>query len=58
MATMLWDKIEGSQTEPLEVNSKFYDVTKNLFARAVKPGYQGCISFARPFGCVASRVRI
>jgi hypothetical protein len=22
---MLWDKIEGSQTEPLDVNSKFYD---------------------------------
>jgi hypothetical protein len=32
--------------------------TKNLFARAVKPGYQGCISFAQPLGCVASRVSV
>jgi hypothetical protein len=32
--------------------------TKNLFARAVKPAYQGCISFAQPFGCVASRVSV
>src|SRR6516164_2708347 len=32
--------------------------TKKLFARAVKPGYQGCISFAQPFGCVASRVSV
>src|SRR5262249_36885446 len=31
---------------------------KKLFARAVKPGYQGCISFAQPFGCVASRVSV
>ena len=32
--------------------------TKNLLARAVKPWYQGCISFAQPIGCDALRVSV